>query len=81
MREKQLTHYMEQQEGVGQEKDDLAKDDVSMVQTTKATIEEKIRRNGTGKYTVRPVKRESVANRLLYFSAWSCRTGKRIRSS
>ena len=41
----------------------------------------RIRRNGTGKYTVRSVERESVANRLLYSSAWSCRTGKRIKSS
>lgn len=41
----------------------------------------KIRKNGTGKYAVCPVGHESVANRLLYSSAWSCKTGKRIKSS
>lgn len=37
----------------------------------------KIRRNGTGKYAVRPEGRVSVANGHLCSSAWSCKTGKR----
>jgi hypothetical protein len=41
----------------------------------------RIRRSGTGKYTVRFEERVSVANRYLYSSAWSYRTGKRIKSS
>ena len=39
------------------------------------------RRNGTGKYTVRPEGRKSFAKGQLCVSAWSCRTGKRIKSS
>ena len=30
---------------------------------------------------MRSEEREFVANKLLYSSAWSCRTGKRIKSS
>jgi hypothetical protein len=41
----------------------------------------RIRQNGTGKCTVRSEEREFVANKLLCSSAWSCRTGKRIKSS
>jgi len=41
----------------------------------------RIRQNGTGKYTVRSGERVFVANEQLYSSAWSCRTGKRIKSS
>jgi len=38
----------------------------------------KIRKNGTGMYTMRSEERVFVANEQLYSSAWSCRTGKRI---
>jgi len=39
--------------------------------------EKEIRRNGTGKYTVRLKDASLLRTDYLYSSAWSCRTGKR----
>ena len=43
--------------------------------------ERRIRRNGTGKCTVRLKDASSLRTNVLCSSAWSCRTGKRIKSS
>ena len=62
-------------------KDRLLRNDDCVSDRSIRRLEKAIRRNGTGKYAMRPVGRESVANRLLCSSAWSDRTGKRMDSS
>ncbi|KIK28853.1 hypothetical protein PISMIDRAFT_555800, partial [Pisolithus microcarpus 441] len=63
---------LDRKKNVGQQK-------YSCIQTKEN--EKDLRQNGTGKYTMRSEERVFVANEQLCSSAWSYRTGKRIKSS